>query len=98
MILLGLLFVVSGLAGLMLETVFLRQLARLFGNSTSATVAVLAAFMAGLALGAALLARTIHEASAEAVEMPPAWAFSKNPDLDVLSCTPSAENLRRDPT
>ena len=57
MILLCLLFVLSGVAGLMLETVFLRQLAWLFGNSTTATVAVLIAFMAGLALGAALLGR-----------------------------------------
>jgi spermidine synthase len=57
MILLCLLFVLSGLAGLMLETVFLRQLAWLFGNSTTATVAVLTAFMAGLAIGATTLGR-----------------------------------------
>ncbi len=46
------LFVVSGFAALVLETVLLRQLALLFGNSARATSLVLAAFMGGLALGA----------------------------------------------
>ena len=50
-----LLFILSGFAGLVLETVFVRQLAWLFGNGTIATVVVLSAFMGGLALGAALL-------------------------------------------
>jgi MFS family permease len=49
-----LLFVLSGAAALVFETVFLRQLAWLFGNSATATALVLAAFMAGLALGATL--------------------------------------------
>jgi spermidine synthase len=49
----GLLFVASGAAALVLEAVFLRQLAWLFGNSATATALVLSAFMAGLAIGAA---------------------------------------------
>jgi len=48
-----LLFVASGAAALVLEAVFLRQLAWLFGNSATATALVLSAFMAGLAIGAA---------------------------------------------
>ena len=52
-----LLFVLSGLGGLVFEIVFLRQLVWLFGSSASATALVLAAFMAGLALGAAALGR-----------------------------------------
>jgi spermidine synthase len=48
------LFVASGAAGLVLETVLLRQLAWLFGNSAAATSLVLAAFMGGLAAGSAL--------------------------------------------
>jgi spermidine synthase len=48
------LFVASGAAGLVLETVLLRQLAWLFGNSAAATALVLAAFMGGLAAGSAL--------------------------------------------
>ncbi|HXV75399.1 MAG TPA: fused MFS/spermidine synthase [Candidatus Polarisedimenticolaceae bacterium] len=47
----NLLFVLSGAAALVLEAVFLRQLAWLFGNSAAATALVLAAFMAGLAIG-----------------------------------------------
>ena len=48
MIRLYLLFILSGFAGLVLETVFVRQLAWLFGNGTVATVVVLSAFMGGL--------------------------------------------------
>jgi spermidine synthase len=51
------LFLFSGVAALVLEVVFLRELAWLFGNSAAATALVLAAFMAGLALGAALFGR-----------------------------------------
>ena len=64
MIRLCLLFVLSGSAALMLETVFLRQLAWLFGNSTTATVAVLSAFMAGMALGAACFGRLVDRRGA----------------------------------
>jgi spermidine synthase len=52
-----LLFVVSGFAALVLETVFLRQMTWLLGSSTRALALVLAAFLAGLALGAAFLGR-----------------------------------------
>ncbi len=48
-----LLFVVSGFAALVLETVFMRQMTWLLGSSTRALALVLAAFLAGLALGAA---------------------------------------------
>jgi spermidine synthase len=51
------LFTLSGLTALVLETVFLRQLTWLFGSGATATTLVLAAFMAGLALGSAALGR-----------------------------------------
>ena len=57
------LFFLSGAAALVFETVFLRQLAWLFGNSATATALVLAAFMAGLALGAALFGRLVDRVS-----------------------------------
>ncbi len=57
------LFVLSGGAALVFETVFLRQLAWLFGNSATATALVLAAFMAGLALGATLFGRLADRVS-----------------------------------
>lgn len=57
------LFVLSGAAALVFETVFLRQLTWLFGNSATATALVLAAFMAGLALGAALFGRLVDRVS-----------------------------------
>jgi len=52
------LFVVSGFAALVLETVFLRQLTWVLGSSARALALVLAAFLSGLALGAALAGRT----------------------------------------
>ncbi len=51
------LFTVSGAAALVLETVFLRQLTWVLGSSALALALVLAAFLGGLALGAALLGR-----------------------------------------
>ena len=56
------LFLISGAAGLVLETVLLRQLAWLFGNSALAASLVLAAFMGGLAAGAALFGRLVDRA------------------------------------
>ena len=47
------LFFLSGLAALVLQGVFVRQLTWVFGSATAATAVVLAAYMAGLALGAA---------------------------------------------
>ena len=52
-----LLFFLSGTAALVLETVFLRQMTWVAGSAVTATSLVLAAFMAGLAVGAALLGR-----------------------------------------
>ena len=44
-------FLLSGAAGLIYEVVWTRLLTQIFGNSTYAVATVLAAFMAGLALG-----------------------------------------------
>ena len=52
-----LLFFLSGISGLVYETVWLRILSRILGNTVYATSVVLAAFMAGLALGSYLLGR-----------------------------------------
>ena len=51
------LFLLSGFAALVLEAVLLRQLGLLFGSSAVATSLVLAAFMGGLAIGAAWFGR-----------------------------------------
>lgn len=45
------LFFLSGISGLMYQVVWLRMLTRILGSTTFATATVLAAFMAGLALG-----------------------------------------------
>ncbi|HXK22163.1 MAG TPA: fused MFS/spermidine synthase [Myxococcota bacterium] len=50
-------FMVSGFAALLYQTVWTRELSFVFGTSELAVVAVLAAYMAGLALGAAAAAR-----------------------------------------
>ncbi len=50
-------FVLSGLAGLIYETVWTQQFALVFGTSELALATVLAAYMAGLALGAAIAGR-----------------------------------------
>ncbi|HKY31584.1 MAG TPA: fused MFS/spermidine synthase, partial [Candidatus Polarisedimenticolia bacterium] len=47
------LFIVSGAAGLIYEVIWLRSLTLVFGKTVHAASAVLAAFMAGLALGSA---------------------------------------------
>ena len=49
-----LLFFISGISGLVYETVWFRMLIRVFGTSLEATSTVLAVFMGGLALGAVL--------------------------------------------
>ncbi len=51
------LFFVSGISGLVYEIVWLRMLSRIMGVTIYATSTVLAAFMAGLALGSFLLGR-----------------------------------------
>ncbi len=50
-------FVLSGVAGLVFEVALQRSLTRIFGVSAFATSTVLAAWMAGLALGAVLFGR-----------------------------------------
>ncbi len=54
---LALLFFVSGAAGLIYESIWSRELHRIFGTSQFAIATVLAAFMTGLALGGALGAK-----------------------------------------
>jgi len=53
-------FFVSGFAALLYQTAWTREFAFLFGTSELAVVAVLAAYMAGLALGAAVAARVVR--------------------------------------
>ena len=53
-------FFLSGLAGLVYETAWTREFAFVFGTSNLAVATVLAAYMAGLASGAALAARFAH--------------------------------------
>jgi len=50
-------FVVSGFAALLYQTAWMRQFSGVFGTSELAVATVLAAYMAGLALGAALAGR-----------------------------------------
>lgn len=54
-------FALSGVAGLIYETVLQRELCRTFGASAWATATVLAAFMAGTAIGAWLLGRVVEK-------------------------------------
>jgi len=55
----GSLFFLSGISGLLYQVVWLRMLTRILGSTTYATSAVLAAFMAGLALGSLIAGRTV---------------------------------------
>src|SRR5262245_23464525 len=50
-------FLLSGFAALLYQTVWTRELSFVFGTSELAVAAVLAAYMGGLALGAAAAAR-----------------------------------------
>ncbi len=52
-------FFVSGFAALLYQTAWTREFAFLFGTSELAVVAVLAAYMGGLALGAAIASRIV---------------------------------------
>src|SRR5262245_31001583 len=54
----SIIFFVSGAAGLMLEMVWLERCGLVFGNSVWSASLVLSSFMAGLALGNALAARS----------------------------------------
>jgi spermidine synthase len=62
------LFFLSGISGLMYEVVWVRMLTRILGSTVYATSTVLAAFMAGLALGSAVNARFIDR-----VRRPQRW-------------------------
>ena len=53
-------FFLSGLAGLIYQTAWTREFAFVFGTSNLAVATVLAAYMAGLAAGAAAAARLAH--------------------------------------
>lgn len=53
-------FFLSGAAGLLYQTVWTRQFSFAFGTSSLAVATVLAAYMAGLALGAAIAGRLLH--------------------------------------
>ena len=53
-------FVLSGFAALLYQTAWLRQFSLVFGTSELAVAAVLAAYMGGLSLGAAVAARYVH--------------------------------------
>ena len=57
-----LLFFLSGISGLMYEVVWVRMLTRVLGSTVYATSTVLAAFMAGLALGSFLSGRFVDRA------------------------------------
>lgn len=52
-------FVLSGFAALLYQTAWMRQLSTVFGTSELAVATVLAAYMAGLAFGAAVAARYV---------------------------------------
>ncbi|MBI5477352.1 MAG: fused MFS/spermidine synthase [Deltaproteobacteria bacterium] len=58
-LLLGFLFFVSGLCGLIFESLWTRQLVLVFGSTTFALSTVLCAFMGGLALGSYLAGKRI---------------------------------------
>jgi spermidine synthase len=53
------LFLASGCSGLMYQVVWVRMLSRMFGVTIYATSTVVAAFMAGLALGSYLFGRYV---------------------------------------
>jgi spermidine synthase len=52
-------FFLSGISGLVYETVWLRMLIRVLGNTVYATSVILAAFMAGLAIGSYVIGRIV---------------------------------------
>ncbi|MDZ7684491.1 MAG: fused MFS/spermidine synthase [Gammaproteobacteria bacterium] len=53
-------FVLSGFAALLYQTAWMRLFSLVFGTSELAVAAVLAAYMAGLAIGAGVVARYVH--------------------------------------
>ncbi|MEO7134943.1 MAG: fused MFS/spermidine synthase [Vicinamibacterales bacterium] len=61
------LFYLSGIAGLIYQVLWLRRLSVVFGVTVYAASTVLAAFMAGLAIGSALSGRVMHRGIAPLV-------------------------------
>src|ERR671912_1903004 len=57
------LFYLSGIAGLIYQVLWLRRLSVIFGVTVYAASTVLAAFMAGLAIGSALSSRVLRRPS-----------------------------------
>ena len=68
------LFYVSGIAGLIYQVLWLRRLSLIFGVTVYAASTVLAAFMAGLAIGSALSSRVLR--------IPPAASLRRWPRSD----------------
>ncbi|HEY3356290.1 MAG TPA: fused MFS/spermidine synthase [Polyangia bacterium] len=62
-VLLGLLFFISGLVGLIFESLWTRQLVLTFGSTTFALSTVLCAYMGGLALGSYIAGKRIDRIS-----------------------------------
>jgi len=56
-------FFLSGFAALLYQIAWMRQISTVFGTSELAVATVLAAYMAGLAAGATIAARTMHRIS-----------------------------------
>ena len=63
----GLIFVVSGAAGLTYELIWVRQLYQVFGSTIHSVTTVVAAYMGGLGLGAWVLGRRVDRQARPAV-------------------------------
>jgi len=63
LVLIYLMFLLSGAAGLIYEVVWFRSLSLIFGGSHLAITTVLSVFMAGLALGSYIIGRNVHRFS-----------------------------------
>ncbi len=89
------LFFLSGISGLMYEVVWLRMLSRILGNTVYAASTVLAAFMAGLALGSFLIGQFIDRARRPLLWYGPSRTWYR-PDGAVLALV-AASGLARVP-
>jgi len=63
----GLIFILSGAAGLVYELVWVRQLYQVFGSTIHSVTTVVAAYMGGLGLGAYVLGRRVDRSARPAV-------------------------------
>lgn len=68
-------FVLSGVAGLLYQTIWSRQYSLVLGTSEAAVSVVLAVYMLGLALGAALIPRRMHGTGARPLRLFAALEF-----------------------